>query len=108
MDWEGLREELRSFGQEHLLRHVEQLGEQDKAALYADLRATNWKKLARLWGEAKRSLSENGEVKDDRLKPLDSSIVGSTAKDKATVSRWSDIGMQTACYPRARWHVTVT
>ncbi len=96
MDWEGLRAELRTFGQEHLLRHVEELSETKKAALYADLKATNWKKLLRLWEEAKKSLSENGEVKDDRMKPLDSSIVGSTAKDKSNVSRWSDIGMQTA------------
>lgn len=97
MDWESMRAELRAYGQEHLLCHVDQLSESDQRVLHADLAATNWKKLLRLSKEARKNLSENGEVKDDRLKPLDSSIVGSTAKDKDTVSRWWDIGMWEAC-----------
>lgn len=92
MDWESMRTELRAYGQEHLLCHVDQLSESNQRALHADLAATNWRKLLRLSEVARKSLSENGAVKDDRLKPLDSSIVGSTAKDKGAVSRWWDIG----------------
>lgn len=92
VDWEAMRSQLSSCGQEHLLRHVGQLSESEKAALHADLAATHWEKLGRLWRDAKKSLGENGEVKDDRLKPLDKSILGSTAKNKDDVTRWSNIG----------------
>lgn len=92
MDWAGVRTRLKQYGQEHLLHHLELLDDSEKAALYADVNDVDWKKLSRLWTEARQSLSENGEVKDDRLKPLDSSIVGSTAKDKGTVARWSELG----------------
>ena len=92
MDWESLRTELEAYGQEHLLKHLGRLDESEKASLYADIRSVNFKKVSRLWKEAQRSLTENGTMKDNRLKPLDSSIVGSTAKDKANVSRWYDSG----------------
>ncbi len=92
LDWESVRAELREYGQEHLLRHLEQLSESEKASLYADIKDVDFKKLSLLWKDARGNLTDNGEVKDDRLKPLDRSIVGSTAKDKEAVSRWSDIG----------------
>lgn len=92
MDWKSLRAELKEHGQEHLLQHLGQLDEPQKASLYADIKSLNFKKLAKLWAEARESMAENGTVKDSRLKPLDSSIVGSTAKDKENLSRWSDIG----------------
>lgn len=94
LDWESVRAELREYGQEHLLRHLEQLSESEKASLYADIKDVDFKKLSLLWKDARGNLTDNGEVKDDRLKPLDRSIVGSTAKDKEAVSRWSDIGLK--------------
>lgn len=92
MDWEGLRAHLKESGQEHVLAHLEKLDQQEKDALYADIKDIDLKKLSKLWQKARQSLSDNGRVKDERLKPLDSSIVGSTAKDKEAVSRWSEMG----------------
>lgn len=92
MDWESLRDHLEQYGQAHLLQHIGELDEAQKSALYADIKSINFSKLSRLWTKAQQSMCENGAVNDERLKPLDSSIVGSTAKDKDTVTRWSDIG----------------
>lgn len=92
MDWEGLRAHLEEYGQEHLLQHLDRLDDPGKASLYADIKSVDFKKLSRLWKEARKSLTENGAMKDDRLKPLDGSIVGSTARDKGTVAGWSEIG----------------
>lgn len=92
MDWEGLRAELKGYDQEHLLQHLDRLDAVEKASLYADIKSVDFRKVSRLWKEACKSLTENGTMKDDRLKPLDSSIVGSTAKDQDMVSRWSDRG----------------
>lgn len=46
----------------------------------------------RCFTEAQRALSESSEKKDDRLEPLDQSIVASSSdKDK---DQWYDIGLQ--------------
>lgn len=95
MDWEGLTVHLKEYGQEQLLQHLERLDGAEKASLYADIRDVDFKKLSRLWEEAQKSMTENGTMKDDRLKPLDSSIVGSTAKNKEDVWRWSEAGKAT-------------
>lgn len=100
MDWERVRGYLREYGQEHLLQHLKTLSEEEQADLYADLEETDWRKLSRLWQEAKKSMSENGEMKDDRLKPLDSSIVGSTARDKDRVAKWWDKGKGVCLTPQ--------
>lgn len=92
MDWESVRVQLKGYGQEHLLQHLDELTEPEQDSLFTDIRDTDWSKIARLWTAANREMSENGEVKDDRLKPLDSSIVGSTAKDKLVVARWNEKG----------------
>lgn len=92
MDCDNLRAELKEYGQEHLLHHLEGLDDIQKASLYADIKNVDFKKLCKLWKEAQHSMTDNGTMKDSRLKPLDSSIVGSTAKDKKDVSRWSDMG----------------
>ena len=93
MDWGQVREELKEYGQEHLLRHLDVLSEEEQASLYADIKDTDWSKVARLWKTANREMNENGEMKDERLKPLDSSIVGSTARDKDLVAGWNEKGI---------------
>ena len=91
-DWVGMRARLAEYHQEHLLQHLDQLNEAEQAVLYADISQLNLKKLTRCWERAKEMMSNSGEVKDESLKPLDSSIVGSTARDKEDVLRWADIG----------------
>ena len=92
MDSNGLKAHLKEYGQDHLLQHWQRLDESEKASLYKDIKDVDFKKLSKLWKQAQRSMTENGALKDDRLKPLDSSIVGSTAKDKEAVSRWWEKG----------------
>lgn len=38
-DWTAVRDRLASFGQEHLLRWLEDLGEGERDALYGDISA---------------------------------------------------------------------
>lgn len=97
-----MRQELKEYEQEHLLRHLDELSEDEQATLYADITDTDWSKVARLWKTAKREMTENGEMKDERLKPLDSSIVGSTARDKDLVARWYEKGMDMQHVPTTR------
>ena len=40
------------------------------------------------------TLSDSNEMKDERLKPLDDSICGSTAKNKKHVDEWRRRGLE--------------
>jgi len=89
---EKLRDELSFYEQEHLLQHLNELEEQQKKELLADISEVNFKRLTESFSKAKSSLSSSGAFADSRLKPPDSSIVGSTAKNKEDVHRWLKIG----------------
>ena len=93
MEWEGLKARLAEYGQEHLLGYLGELNELQKKALYQDIHTIDLKKITKCWKEAKKSLSDSEEMKDDQLKPLPSSIVGSTTDSREEVDRWKDMGM---------------
>ena len=87
-----VRGELNVYGQGHLLQHLDALEEQQKDELLMDISEVNFKKLTESFSKAKSSLSSSGAFEDNRLKPPDSSIVGSTAKNKEDVQKWMNIG----------------
>ncbi len=89
MDWDRLRAHLVEHHQEHLLVHLDKLSKSEQAALYEDITSVDFQKLSRCWAS---SQGGDQEVKDERLKPLDDSILGSTAHDEGEMARWSDIG----------------
>ena len=91
-DWEAVRAELARYKQDHLLRFLPELSEIQKAELYADICEVDFAKLEGYFSKARSSLSNCEEKKDELLRPLDSSICGSTARDKAEAKRWEQIG----------------
>ena len=61
--------------------------------LYHDLSELNLPKLSSLWEQAQATLSQqSSQVKEEKLKPLDNSIVGSTAEDMDQLTQWRNIG----------------
>ncbi len=90
---EAIRADLRENGQEHLLVHLDRLEGSEREELYRDIEEVNLKKLAKCFRKASSSLSSSGAFEDARLKPLDRSIVGSTARNKEDVQRWMKLGL---------------
>lgn len=93
-----MRLRLRERGQDHLLQHLKELDEAEQADLFADLGSIDWDRLAKLWKEAKESLSASAEMKDDRLTPLDGSILGTTSENTEAVSQWRERGVLASWY----------
>lgn len=93
-DWEAVRSRLAQCGQEHLLRHLGELSEEQKAELYADIAETDLCRVVRCFQESQQKDSDSCEVKDDLLRPLDDWICGSTARDVDSVPRWEGIGLE--------------
>ena len=92
-DWASVKSELASCGQEHLLQFLDELTESEKAELYGDIRDIDLGRVARYFGVLKAALVDDGEKKDEVLKPPDSSICGSTARDVEDAKRWENIGL---------------
>ena len=92
MDRSQLKSSLAAHGQEHLLKFVEGLGEDEITELYTELSELDLNKVSKCWDAAHKTLEESLEKKDDRLEPLDRSIVGSTTRDKTRVPKWEDVG----------------
>ncbi len=92
MDWAAVRRDLTAHGQDHLLRHLEELTCEEKQCLYDDITELDLPRLATIWDQTLVTRSKSCQIKDDKLQPLDSSIVGSTVRDKDRLDAWRDIG----------------
>lgn len=92
-DWSSMQKTLSTHGQDHLLHYLEDLSDTEKDSLYSDLSELDFPRLSHYWEQAQLSLTQGQQIKDDLLKPLDVTIVGSTARDKDQLPRWRDIGM---------------
>lgn len=92
MDFTELKTQLMLHGQEHVLMFLDRLSDDQKRSLYADLKEVDLSKVSRCWQEAQKNLADSQEKKDEHLQPLDRSIVGSTARDRAAVKTWENIG----------------
>ena len=101
-DWDEVRATLTRHKQEHLLRFLPELSDREKAELCADIREIDFPKIENYFSKAERDLSNCEEKKDELLQPLDSSICGSTARDKAQAKRWEEIGALCALAPPLR------
>lgn len=101
-DWEAVRADLIHHNQEHLLQFLPELSEAEKAELHADISEVDFAKLGRYFAKAQVNLSNCEEKKDELLQPLDSSICGSTARDKAAAKLWEQIGEK---WDRGQFHL---
>lgn len=91
-DWEAVRADLAHHKQEHLLQFLPELSEAKKSELYADICEIDFAEVERYFTKARENLSNCEEKKDELLQPLNSSICGSTARDKTDAIRWEEIG----------------
>lgn len=91
-DWKSLREQLAQHGQEHLLRFLPELSEEERRQLFADISDVDLGKLRRCFERAQAAVETGQEVKDELLEPLDESICGSTARDVDSVRTWEKRG----------------
>ncbi len=93
MDWVSLRSQLKTHGQEHLLQHLEDLTEEEKQSLYSDITELDLPRVTTLWQQTQSTVTQCSQIKDDKLQPLDRSIIGSTVQDKDHLATWRNIGM---------------
>lgn len=70
IDFEQLKEKLTRYGQEHLLRFWEELNEEEKNNLVADINDLDLEELQQFFKRATASLEEDSKKLDDRLKPV--------------------------------------
>lgn len=91
-DWDEVRATLARHKQEHLLRFLPELSDKEKAELFADICDIDFPKVEHYFSKALENLSNSEEKKDELLKPLDSSICGSTARDETQIRHWEDTG----------------
>ncbi len=99
MDWAAVRKDLTAHGQDHLLRHLEELSREERQCLYDDITELNLPRLSTIWDQTQATLTNPCQIKDDKLQPLDSSIVGSTFRDKDRLDAWRDIGEPPTTHP---------
>ncbi len=92
----SLRRDLEAHGQEHLLRHLEELNEEEKACLYRDLTELDLPRISTLWQGTQSTMAQCSQIKDDKLQPLDPSIIGSTLRDKELLETWRNIGIHSS------------
>lgn len=94
MNWAEVRKRLSKYNQQHLIKWVGELTKEEQELLYGDLLELDLAKVQRCYKEAKMTLSDSNEMKDERLKPLDDCICGSTARNKKHVDEWRRRGLE--------------
>lgn len=83
--FELIREHLEKHGQEHLLKYWDELNEEQRRHLKADIEELDFDEVNEFFKRATESLEDDGSVKlDDRLQPIPDSLVlyiSQTTKD---------------------------
>ncbi|XP_014677660.1 PREDICTED: UDP-N-acetylhexosamine pyrophosphorylase-like [Priapulus caudatus] len=77
MDVDSLRKSLAQNGQEHLLKHWDQLTDSDKKSLYSDLSSINYKEVNEFFHAATESLDDVSEKLDVCMSPIPDDVFGS-------------------------------
>lgn len=82
MDVDGVRRELRTYDQEHLLQFWSTLNHEQKQYLYNDLRATNFEEVTAIFRKVglEGSSNEDDGKLDDRLQPIPAELHGSVTR----------------------------
>lgn len=81
MDIEKLRENLVTYGQEHLLQFWDELSEADQQHLYTELEALDYEKILKYFDVCMTPVAKV----DDRLEPLPGNVRGSFANTEAEI-----------------------
>ena len=89
---EKLRPSLEEHSQDHLLRFAAELSEAERETLADELASLELEKVAKIF-KATMANVESGSKKDDRLEPIEPSILGSTLRDGYLSAGWEESGL---------------
>ncbi|XP_066294245.1 UDP-N-acetylhexosamine pyrophosphorylase-like isoform X2 [Branchiostoma lanceolatum] len=93
MDVDLLRADLRTHGQEHLLRYWDQLDTDQQQSLYQDLSNTDWARINRCFKGATRESSNESKL-DDLMQPIHPDKVGSVTRAGKDLALWEEEGLR--------------
>lgn len=79
-NFEGLKEILSRYGQEHLLRFWDELSDNERKQLISDIQELNLEEVQTFFKRATASLEESSAKLDDRLQPLPESTFMSISR----------------------------
>lgn len=80
INFQDLKEKLACYGQEHLVRFWDDLNDEERNLLVADITELNLEEVKSFYERATASLEENAEKLDDRLQPVPESTFMSTTR----------------------------
>lgn len=80
IDFEQLKEKLTKYGQEHLLRFWDEISDEERNHLVADIKELNLEEVQIFFKRATASLEEDSQKLDDRLHPVLESTFMSTQR----------------------------
>lgn len=86
INFQDLKEKLARFGQEHLVKFWDDLNDEERSLLIADIKEINLEEVQSFYERATASLEENAEKLDDRLQAVpESTFMSTTRTDKEQV-----------------------
>lgn len=86
INFQDLKEKLARFGQEHLVKFWDDLNDEERSLLIADIKEINLEEVQSFYERATASLEENAEKLDDRLQMVpESTFMSTTRTDKEQV-----------------------
>lgn len=87
-NFEGLKETLTRYGQEHLLRFWDELNDNQRKQLISDIQELNLEEVQAFFKRATASIEESSAKLDDRLQPVPESTfmsISRTSKDQLKI-----------------------
>lgn len=80
IDFQELKLKLASYGQEHLVQFWNEISDEERNLLIADIKELNLDEIQAFFKRATASLEESAEKLDDRLQPVPESTFMSTTR----------------------------
>ncbi len=94
IDFEQLKEKLTCYGQEHLIKYWDELSDDERKQLVADIKELNLEEVQSFYKRATASLQENSQKLDDRMKPvLESTFMSTQRTSRDQLNIYENEGM---------------
>lgn len=89
--FEQIREHLEKYGQQHLLKYWDEINEEQRRHLKADIEEMNFDEVTEFFERSTASLDEGAEKLDDRLQPIPESQVLTITRTPKDVLKMYDV-----------------
>lgn len=89
--FEQIREHLEKYGQQHLLKYWDEINEEQRRHLKADIEELNFDEVTEFFERSTASLDEGTEKLDDRLQPIPESQVLTITRTPKDVLKMYDV-----------------